>query len=133
MMDYEFLEHTADVKFRAYGKDIEEAFKNAVKATSRVLTDDNVVNKISKTFTKEARNREALLYDLLDEIVFLLDTENFIPADADIRIKDNKLQATLYGDHINNYELAGDIKSVTYNEMSIEENDKVTVQVVLDI
>jgi len=43
------------------------------------------------------------------------------------------LNATVVGDKADNYETSGDIKAVTYNEMEIKENDKVMVQVVLDL
>mgnify|MGYP006451174011 FL=1 len=42
MKNYEFLEHTADEKFRAYGKTLEEAFINAALATAKIMTDDKV-------------------------------------------------------------------------------------------
>ena len=39
MKKYEFLEHTADAKFRAYGKSHEEAFSNAAQAMISVMAD----------------------------------------------------------------------------------------------
>ena len=38
MKTYEFLPHTADVKFLAYGKTLEEAFQNAALATFQVMS-----------------------------------------------------------------------------------------------
>ncbi len=37
-MKYEFLEHTADIKFRAYGATMEEAFANVVGAFSEFVS-----------------------------------------------------------------------------------------------
>ena len=36
---FEFLEHTADVYIRAYGKTMEEAYENAALAMFEVMTD----------------------------------------------------------------------------------------------
>ena len=36
-MKYKFLEHTADVKFRAYGNGLEEAFSNAALALKQTI------------------------------------------------------------------------------------------------
>ena len=36
---YEYLEHTADVKFLAYGKTLEEVFENAALAMFNVMID----------------------------------------------------------------------------------------------
>ncbi len=44
-MRFKYLDHTADVKFQAYGKDLTEAFENAVLATTNVITDVDKVKK----------------------------------------------------------------------------------------
>ena len=59
MKQYEFLEHTADVKFRAYGKTLEEAFSNAALATSAVMTDvKKIKGKIEKTIAVQSKTKE---------------------------------------------------------------------------
>ena len=45
MVKFRFLEHTADAKFQAYGKNIEEAFSNAALAMFSVITDIKKINK----------------------------------------------------------------------------------------
>ena len=39
MKKYEYLEHTADTKFRAYGETMEETFTNAALAMMNVMVD----------------------------------------------------------------------------------------------
>jgi len=140
MKKYEFFEHTADAKFRAYGKTIEEAFSNAALAMTSVITDVAKVKPIVMThFSVEGKDLKALLYNFLEEFLFLIDTENFfLSVVKEIRIEKQKgnfvLHATISGDDIKNYETHGDIKAVTYNEMEInEEKGKCMVQVVVDI
>ena len=70
--------------------------------------------------------------------MFLLDSDNFLLSKIEkIKIKKIndkfKLNSAVIGDKANNYETHGDIKAVTYNEMEVKENDKVMVQVVLDL
>ena len=36
-MKYKFLEHTADIKFQAFGKSIEKAFVNSAKAIVKTI------------------------------------------------------------------------------------------------
>jgi SHS2 domain-containing protein len=43
-IDYEYLEHTADVRFRAYGKSLEQAFENAALAMLNVMVETCSVN-----------------------------------------------------------------------------------------
>ena len=140
---FEFLEHTADVKFLAYGTTLEEAFTNCVLATTAVMTDlSKIQPKIEKKIHVSAPLKRTLLYDFLQELVVFLDTEGFIACQVShIKITEqnekNKgylLDATLLGDCADHYEVHTAVKSVTYSDMFIkEEKDLVTIQVVHDL
>ena len=43
---YEYLEHTADVKFLAYGKTLEEVFENAALAMFNVMIDTGKISGV---------------------------------------------------------------------------------------
>jgi len=140
MKKYEFLEHTADTKLVAYGKDIEEAFANAALGITSIITDVNKIKPvIEKKVKKESASKESLLYDFLEELLFLLDAETFLLNRVEkIKIKKEKdrykLEATLWGDKAKNYETHGTVKAITYHQMLIkEEKNKVTLQVVPDL
>ena len=83
-------------------------------------------NKVKSTKTKKikvkTKSYEQLLYDFLQELLFLLDTEHFfLHKVKQIKItNDFELTATLEGDNCNNYELKSDIKAVTYSDMEIK-------------
>ena len=136
-MKYEFLPHTADVKFRAYGKTMEEAFSNAALAlTSVVIEPNKVETKIEKTIEIKSEDEKALLYDFLEQFIILLDSESFLlNSIKEIKIKDNKLNAVILGDtEIDKYKTETHIKAVTYQEMEIKkEKGKYMLQVVLDL
>jgi SHS2 domain-containing protein len=138
MMRYKFLKHTADVKFQAVGKTLEEAFENASLALIKVMTKGaRTKAKEEKKFEIRGKDNENLLYGFLEEILFLLDAENFLMRKIKkIEIKKDKLVAEILGDKASNYEFSNDVKAVTYNEMFVkfEENKKCwIVQVVLDV
>ncbi len=139
MQKYKFLEHTADAKFQAYGNNMGEAFSNAALAMFSVITDTKKIKKkIKKEIKVKGTDLKSLLYNFLEELLFLLDTNSFLLNKIEkISIKKMEgkysLNATVAGDKADNYETSGDIKAVTYNEMEIKENDKVMVQVVLDL
>lgn len=137
-MEFEYLEHTADVKFKAYGKTLEEAFRNALRASMNVMVDiQKVEGKIEKNISIESRKPESLLYDFIEELLFLFDTEGFIACDAkDIEITEDEkfhIKAVLLGDPAEDHELHGDVKAVTYNDMEIKKDEGYEIQVVLDI
>lgn len=137
---YEFFEHTADVKFRAYGKSREEMFSNAAIAMTAVLLKPETVQpKIKKKVMNQAKDVQRLLYDFLEDLIFLMDTEHFIVSKVElIKITEHQgklqLESELLGDHAANYNFSGDIKSITYHDMYVEEKkDKFSAQVVLDV
>jgi len=139
MEKYEFLPHTADAKFVAYGKDLEEAFANSALATFALITDIGAVEgKTEKIIEVAADKKEKLLYDFLEDLLFYVDTEGFLlheVKDLKITEADGKfhLKAVVSGDS-GDYEIYTQIKAVTYSDMFIKEEDgKVTIQVVLDI
>lgn len=129
---FEYLSHTADAKFRAYGKTLEEKFANAAYATFNIMHDSKKVKPlIKKEITLAAKKTTSLLYDWIDELLFYLDSEGwFLSKIEKIEIKDGKLKATVYGDDYKKYKTEGHVKGVTYSEMDINEE---YVQVVLDM
>ncbi len=141
MKKYEYLPHTADVKFRAYGKTLEEAFSNAAVAMFNVMVDTSKVKpKTTKKIAAEGGDLPALLQSFLEQFIILLDTDNFFLSKIkEISIssskKQYKLSAVAAGDEAKNYETIGpQVKACTYNSMLVKQEGKQwIVQVVVDI
>ncbi len=142
MKPYEYLPHTADVKFRAYGKTLEEAFSNAAFALFNVMVDTTAVKgKTTKNIAAEGADLPALLQQFLEQFIILLDTDNFFLSKIkEISIKKSSrrnysLTAVAAGDEAKNYETIGpQVKACTYNSMLVkQEGRKWVVQVVVDI
>jgi SHS2 domain-containing protein len=137
---YQFLEHTADAKFRAFGRSLEEAFRNAAYATVSLMWDrEKIGRKIQQPVKVHGRDLEQLLVNFLEEILYLLDSQMFLLHSVDkIQIQkkgevyalDGLFFGDGYGDH---YQPYGDVKAITYNEMEIHTNDLFMVQVVVDV
>ena len=130
------MEHTADIKFQAFGKTIEEAFSNSALALQEVMTKKTKIKPvIKKKIIVKGSDKENLLYNFLEEFLFLLDSEGFILSKINkIEIKDNKLAAEVSGDKASRYKFSNDVKAVTYNSMFVKKEGKKTIsQVVLDV
>lgn len=140
MKKFEFLEHTADAKFRAYGKDFAEAFSNAAFAMTSLMYDSKMIAALAiEELVVEGSDMEQLLYAFLEEILFLQDSKQFVMHGFVKQIKMTKvkgkfrIRAELIGDSMNDeYEIRPVVKAVTYNEMEISEKP-LYVQVVVDI
>lgn len=135
MKKFEFLEHTADIKFQAFGKTREEVFINCALALSNVLYDRKIREKKIYKLKAQGDDNESLLYNFLEELLFLFDTENFLLSKVkEIKIKDNRITAKLTGDNSEKYEIKTYIKSPTYNDMFIKkERGWWVAQVVMDV
>lgn len=135
-MKHKFLEHTADVKFQAYGSSLEEAFSNSALALVEVMTKKIKIKPVIKKKIKvSGKDRESLLYNFLEEFLFLYDSEGFVLSKIiNINIRDNKLEAEIFGDKSSSYKISQDVKAVTYNSMFIKkEKRRFIIQVVLDV
>lgn len=137
MEKYKFLEHTADAKFQAFGNTLEEAFSNAALAMFSVMTEpEKIKPKLEREISTDGNDQKALLYNWLEELLYLVDTEGFLLNSVKkLSIKGHILEAVVVGDLVSNkYKTHDHVKAVTYNEMEIKkEKDKVIVQVVVDI
>ena len=123
-MAYKFLEHTADVKFLAEGKTLEQAFKESAKALQKTMTKGTKIkDKIEKTIKIDAEDNESLVRAFLEEFLYLLDAEDFIFSKiTEIVITGFKLQAKIKGDKASNYKISNEVKAITYNDMFVKKN-----------
>ena len=138
MKKYVFLPHTADVKFRAYGKTLEEAFSNAALATFHVMAKDKVDSFVEKEVLVHAHDYQALLYSFLEELLFFLDTEDFFLSTVHVSIREKDdvlfLQAKVFGDTAKKYDTHTLVKAVTYHDMFVKREKGVwVIQVILDV
>jgi SHS2 domain-containing protein len=139
MKPYEYLEHTADVKFRAYGQTPDEMFSNAALALFNSMINTATV-QAKETWKVELSgpDLEQLAYDWLSELVFLFETEFAAFSTFDVKLHQNSdwsLQATIGGERIdqNRHAFDNEVKAVTLHEFEIKKNDFWCIQVVLDV
>ncbi|MBS3156182.1 archease [Candidatus Woesearchaeota archaeon] len=124
-MKYKILDHTADVMFEVYGKTLNELFKNAATAIFDTMVKRSTIKiKIKKEIELESSNVEQLLFDFIEELIYIKDAEYLIFKDFKIKIKDNKLTAILEGDKINPKKqiLLTDVKAITLHKFSLKKS-----------
>jgi len=136
---YEYLEHTADVYIKAVGNTLEEAFENAGRATTDIMTDiEKVESKKSIEIRVEAENLEELLYLWLEEIIFRFDTEAFLFSEFEVKEIANSgtlLKGEGRGEEFNpdKHPQRLGIKAATYHMMDIKKDKEVILKFVLDV
>jgi len=141
MERFEWVEHPSDIGFRAYGRDLDEAFGNAALALSEVMVDTDKVEPREETEVEiEAEDEKALLYDWLDRLIYLHDSENKVFSKFVVRISKAqggfKLSARIWGEVFESARHPGRtaVKAMTYHMMEIgQASGKCYVQAVVDI
>ena len=137
-MDFEFLEHTADLKFRAYGSDFEDALVNSAMALrSAFVGDQDVGSDIEKNFSVSGLTVEELVHDFLSELIFLFETEHFVASSVSVTVDDAlNLSAECAGGVLDFkvHSVEAEVKAVTYHDMFVgEDGERFAIQVVCDI
>jgi SHS2 domain-containing protein len=120
---YRQLPHTADLAWRLWGQDLPELFENAGRALSATLTDRRYLRRRA---TREVRlrafDREALLVDWLNHLLYLFDIDGFLGRDFQVELlTPDSLVAAVTGesfDPARHPERTG-VKAATYHQLSI--------------
>lgn len=122
MQNYEILEHTGDVKIKAYGKSKEELFQNAMEGMFKILNPKSRGQDLKRRIVRiESSDSNALLVDFLSEINYLRQIHSEIYNEVKfMKFSDTVLQAKLQGREVE--EFGEDIKAVTFHDLDIYQN-----------
>lgn len=137
MEKYKYLKHTADIMFQSFGTTLEESFENSAIAMFNAMYDGKIKGKIKKNIKVSGKDLENLLYNFLEEFLFLMDSEGFFMASCKVNLKKGKnyeLEADITGDEAKKYDISLDVKAVTYNNMFVKKEKGIWIcQVVIDV
>lgn len=138
-MKYEFLdESTADVCFRAYGKDLNEVFENAALAMFEIMVDTSKVKPVEeRRIHVEGEDLQSLMFKWLNELLYHSGSEGIVFSKFDVRIDERRmiLDATCRGERMDpdRHELRMDVKAATYHLMKFGKNGELWAQVIVDV
>ncbi|KAF2362139.1 Archease domain [Trinorchestia longiramus] len=139
---YEYRDHPADVQLHAWGDTLQEAYEQVATAMYGYMTE---LDKVDITQTEdievEGHDLESLLYQFLDECLFVFSTEpSFLVAKkVEITSFDRdafKITARLHGESfdISKHPQGTEVKAITYASMEIYDTPgKCEVFVIIDI
>lgn len=128
---FEILPHTADMRMRAWGKTLEELFRNALRGMASCLKAE-VLELPKKEFKEqkeikiEAVDIHSLLIEFLSEAIAQIDILNTVFTDVSFKkFGENFLEGELHGVKVDGFEK--DIKAVSYHEVDIKKNPETGV------
>jgi SHS2 domain-containing protein len=131
---YEEIEHTADWALRVRGKNLEELFRNATLGMLQLVGVEPREGPSQKRWIElQATDSEGLLVTWLEEILFILESEEVTFTEFDLKLEGNtRLKATVHEVPLMN--IKEHIKAVTYHNLSITRmEDGLEATVVFDV
>jgi len=135
--DFDIVEHTSDIGIIAYGTDIGRAFINAARALFSIITDPAGIWETDyRDIEVTAEDREDLLVEWLNELIYLFDAEQMLFSKFVITyLTDTQMVARCYGEKIDTarHALKTGVKAATYHMLKIEKDDVFRVQVLFDV
>ena len=135
---FEILEHTADIGVRARGPSLAALFENAAAGLLDVSFDPAAVTpRESRPLAAQAADRETLLLNWLQEVVWLVDGEGWLPNRVEVReISETRVTGLARGEprDPSRHAMRVIVKAVTYHLLSVrEERGAWVAEVYLDI
>ena len=133
-----YIEHPSDVGFEVYGDTLEELYANAAIAMYSLMTDiDEIEADVERAIELKAEDFQSLMFDWLDELIFLFDSESLVMKKFDIAVNETNFSICgncKGGKYDPSTHVSGIIiKAVTYNMMQIKKNEVWKARVVLDV
>lgn len=141
--NFKYFDTTADIGVEVEAESLEDAFIKSAQGTLNLISDyDKIQPKIEKSLTITAEDEYGLLYDWVTELLINLSCDNYMPAEYNIKITQDKqtsqytLNADMLGDIYDTtiYNYKTEVKAITYHLMEINiEDSGVHIKFILDL
>lgn len=136
MKNFELIEHTADTGVVARGTTLAEAFANAACGLFSIITDiSNVGPKESRGVEVTAPDIETLLFNWLNELIFIFEVEHMLFSKFEVtELRDGLLRAVCTGEKYTPgvHELKLGVKSATMHMLEVDRASN-RVRVIFDV
>ena len=134
---YEVFEHTADLGLRVRAPDLNSLFAEAAAALFSTIVDVAQVRPLQQeTFRIEGGDRDYLLFDWLNELLFTFETRRLVFSQFDVRLDNTGLTAEARGEPLDaeRHRLDHEVKAITYHDFTLEQQpDGWLAEIIIDI
>lgn len=132
--EFEELEHTADWAIRVLAADLESLFEQAALGMFGLIGCANLdAEAITRPITLQAADLETLLVSWLEELLYLLDTENLMMTKANVQIP-SEIQLLASIRLMPAKEQWKEIKAVTFHNLKVNKvSNGFEVSIVFDV
>jgi SHS2 domain-containing protein len=138
-MSYKVLDHATDAFIEVTASSLIEAFEVAGYSVIETILDNSKIEEKEEHNTLvKGKDLNYLLYNWLEEIIYLVITEGFAIKKLKITLEKNEeytISARIFGESIDikKHGFKVEIKSPTFHEMEIKQEKQVTMKFLMDL
>ena len=138
-MSYKVLDHATDAFIEVTASSLTEAFKVAGDSVvDTILDNSKIEEKEERNIVVMGKDLNYLLYNWLEDLIYLIITEGFAIKKLDITLEKNEeytISAQIFGEDIDikKHGFKVEIKSPTFHAMDIKQEKLVTMRFLLDL
>lgn len=124
---YEIIDRSTDLLLRVTGSNLPLLFTEAARGLTAMLVDapQEVLpeQEISFNVAGSPEELDYLLFDWLNELLYLFDTEEILLAEFDVALTEDGLTATARGERLDpgRHRLAYEVNNISYDHLFIEQ------------
>ena len=121
-MKYEILEHTADFKIRAFGRDKKVLFENTMVGMFEGGEYEKEGKEIKRKIEISSFDLSSLLVDFLSEVLYLAEVNQEVYFKVDFKkFSEKEIKGTLVGKGLKSIRVQ--IKGVTYHDLDVHQRE----------
>ncbi|MEJ2346056.1 MAG: archease [Gammaproteobacteria bacterium] len=116
------FQHGADIGVRGVGRTLEAAFEMAAVALTAVITEpDKVAAAQAVEVTCQAPDRELLLVDWLNALIYEMAIRHMLFSRFEVKIDGQNLRGTAWGEYVDvaRHQPAVEVKGATYTALNV--------------
>jgi tRNA nucleotidyltransferase (CCA-adding enzyme) len=137
-LPFEYLDHPADIGFRAYGRSLPGLFESCAHALVSLILDASHIDPLEQiVITAEGIDQESLLVNFLNEVLYYIDGKRLAFARFTVSTLDeNYINCIALGEPRDRERHPGKliVKAVTYHQLRLaRQDDHYIAEVYVDI
>jgi len=138
-MGYKVLDHATDAFIEVTASSLIEAFEIAgYSVIDTILDNSKIEEKKEYNTIVKGKDLNYLLYNWLEEIIYIIITDGFAIKKLKITLEKNEeytISAQIFGESIDikKHGFKVEIKSPTFHEMEIKQEKQVTMKFLMDL
>jgi len=135
---FELIEHTADLGLRVRAPDLDGLFRDAARGLFAIVAEPEPHGEPIRRrgLVLEGDSHALLLFDWLNELLFVFDTTGALLGEFDVHVDQHGLRASAaeFDSERGGYRLLHEVKAITYHGLRVERTaDGWLAEVIVDI